>query len=190
MKTDIVLFDENLDTVKNISYDSANDECMVNCREQIINFDKATNSYLESINHGIDCISSCDGLVFTDDLWIFIEFKNGKVPKTDNYYKVKKKMPHSLNVFCDILGINISTTREKMIFILVYNKDKNKISDSECQNNSNSKDFIIDHVHGKAKEEFVRFDLHKYKGVYFKEVHTFDVEEFCEYFYDNIKPFI
>lgn len=111
MKTDIVLFDENLDTVKNISYDSANDECMVNCREQIINFDKATNSYLESINYGIDCISSCDGLVFTDDLWIFIEFKNGKISNTDNYYKVKKKMPHSLNVFCDILGINITTTR-------------------------------------------------------------------------------
>ena len=99
MKTNIVLFDENLDTVKNISCDSANDECMVNCREQIINFDKATNSYLESINHGIDCISSCDGLVFTDDLWIFIEFKNGKISKTDNYYKVKKKVPHSLNVF-------------------------------------------------------------------------------------------
>lgn len=190
MKTNIVLFDENLDTVKNISYDSANNEFMVNCREQIINFDKATNSYLESINHGIDCISSCDGLVFTDDLWIFIEFKNGKISKTDNYYKVKKKIPHSLNVFCDILGINISTTREKMIFILVYNKDKNKISDSECQNNSNSKDFIIGHVFDKANKDPIGFGLHKYKGVYFKEVHTFNVDEFCEYFDNNIKPFI
>lgn len=189
MKTNIVLFDKNLDTVKNISYDSANNEFMVNCREQIINFDKVTNSYLKSINHGIDCISSCDGLVFTDDLWIFIEFKNVEISNAGKYYKVKKKVPHSLNVFCDILGINISTTREKMIFILVYNKDKN-INCNHSNINCNSKDFIIDHVHGKAKEEFVRFDLLKYKGVYFKEVHTFDVEEFCEYFYDNIKPFI
>ncbi|MFR6454054.1 MAG: hypothetical protein ACLUOG_03405 [Peptoniphilus lacrimalis] len=190
MKTNIGIFDKNLDTVKNISYDSGNNEFMVNCREQIINFDKVTNSYLESINHGIDSISSCDGLVFTDDLWIFIEFKNGKISNTGKHYKVKKKVPHSLNIFCDILGINISTTREKMIFILVYNKDKNKISDSECQNNSNSKDFIIGHVFDKAKEEFVRFDLLKYKGVYFKEVHTFNVDEFCEYFDNNIKPFI
>lgn len=190
MKTNIGIFDKNLDTVKNISYDSGNNEFMVNCREQIINFDKVTNSYLESINHGIDSISSCDGLVFTDDLWIFIEFKNGKISNTGKHYKVKKKVPHSLNIFCDILGINISTTREKMIFILVYNKDKNKISDSECQNNSNSKDFIIGHVFDKANKDPIGFGLHKYKGVYFKEVHTFNVDEFCEYFYDNIKPFI
>lgn len=190
MKTNIGIFDKNLDTVKNISYDSGNNEFMVNCREQIINFDKVTNSYLKSINHGIDSISSCDGLVFTDDLWIFIEFKNGKISNTGKHYKVKKKVPHSLNIFCDILGINISTTREKMIFILVYNKDKNKISDSECQNNSNSKDFIIGHVFDKANKDPIGFGLHKYKGVYFKEVHTFNVEEFCEYFYDNIKPFI
>ena len=190
MKTNIGIFDKNLDTVKNISYDSGNTEFMVNCREQIINFDKVTNSYLESINHGIDSISSCDGLVFTDDLWIFIEFKNGKISNTGKHYKVKKKVPHSLNIFCDILGINISTTREKMIFILVYNKDKNKISDSECQNNSNSKDFIIGHVFDKANKDPIGFGLHKYKGVYFKEVHTFNVDEFCEYFYDNIKPFI
>lgn len=190
MKTNIGIFDKNLDTVKNISYDSGNNEFMVNCREQIINFDKVTNSYLESINHGIDSISSCDGLVFTDDLWIFIEFKNGKISNTGKHYKVKKKVPHSLNIFCDILGINITTTREKMIFILVYNKDKNKISDSECQNNSNSKDFIIGHVFDKANTDPIGFGLHKYKGVYFKEVHTFNVDEFCEYFYDNIKPFI
>lgn len=189
MKTNIEIFDKNLDTVKNISCDSHNAEFMVNCREQIINFDKVTNSYLESINHGIDCIPSCDGLVFTDDLWIFIEFKNGKISNTGNYYKVKKKVPHSLNIFCDILGINISTTREKMIFILVYNKDKNKISDSE-RHNSNSKDFIVDHIFNKANKDLIGFGLNRYEGVYFKEVHTFNVDEFCEYFDNNIKPII
>ena len=52
---------------------------------------------------------------------------------------------------------------------------------------SDSREAIAKHFLGKAKEELIRFDLERFKTLYFRNVHTYSKEEFKAYWEKN-KP--
>lgn len=113
-----------------------------------------------------------------------IQYMTDSLKEAVDFDAVKEKIRDSLLLFCDITGMQISDTREWMEFILVYNISKNPMPNQlerEGVQESNSRDVIAKYISKKAKEEFVRFDLKRFKTLYFKEVHTYSKEEFEEY---------
>lgn len=61
---------------------------------------------------------------------------------------------------------------------MVYNESKNPKEDGETQ--ESPRVAIGKHFSAKAKKKFIRFDLEKFKTIYFKEVDTFTEKEFME----------
>lgn len=115
------------------------------------------------------------------NLECFIEFKNGNLKKETK--SIREKIRDSLLIFCDITSKTISYTRANVILIVVYNElntkmprdPKRKICESESM--GAIKDFLVD----KSKSEIILFDLDKYERLYFKEVHTYTVDQFENY---------
>lgn len=79
--------------------------------------------------------------------------------------------------------------RRKVNYILVYNESKNLSEETEELgkiDQESSKTKIAKHFTKKAKKKFVRFDLGKFEGLYFKEVFTFTEKEFEKEFLSKI----
>ena len=166
------IFIDNLDTFENISLDSDKNISMTNSLIQAINFDNVKTSYLKAKNLSEHSLKSCDALYSHKSGHLFIEFKNGNIGKKANETRIK--VGDSLLILGDIKNINIvSVSRNEMEFILVYNASANGITKSQNE--------IHNHLSDLSNTENVLFGLLRYKGVYFKDVHTFTVNEFEEY---------
>ena len=173
-------------TLKEVSYDKNNKKYMTESQIRIICFDDfVTKKYVPKCKLKAT-LSSNDALYcFEEDRYIFIEFKNGKDIKSN---EIKFKILNSLLILCDINNINVSDTRSEMEFILVYNSVRKPITETEINQykkdkndiiiESGSKDYICKHISKKANTEYRRFGLSAYVGLYFKDVHTYDIEEF------------
>lgn len=87
-------------------------------------------------------------------------------------------------IFCDIINKDISFTRNNIVFILVYNGEKNPLPNQikkQVSDESSSRVEIGRHIAQKAKKEFILFDLERFQTLYFKKVHTYTTEQFEEY---------
>lgn len=73
---------------------------------------------------------------------------------------------------CDITDSKISTLRNALDFILVYNESKNPVANRE---------YISQRLNVLAKQRIARFSLDNYCGVYFRKVYTCTEKEFAEY---------
>lgn len=190
------LVNKSKDTLKETSVDNGN--YMTNIELDVINFDKLKEYYVSKYKDkiGIDFkdnergIKSLDTLILTDNLKLFIEFKNGDISyidKSDNdkmiteerlknniSYSVEWKIRDSLLILCDIIDKNISYTRENLDFILVYNQSKNPDRD-------NMKNYMLK----KSGDELVKWGYDKYK-IFFRNVHTYTQNQFEKYINDNI----
>ena len=114
------IFRKNTATLKEISKDDSdcnNIKYMTESAETAVSFDKVKRIYVNALKLSEDNAASVDAVMQFPAGVFFIEFKNGKVNKQN----VKDKMHDSLLLFCDIIGKNISYTRENISFILVYN---------------------------------------------------------------------
>lgn len=83
-----------------------------------------------------------------------------------------------------IVSKDISYTRQAVDFVLVYNLGKNPVPDQmkkEEVRESAKREEIAKYLLGKAGGELIRFDLGKYKKLYFREVHTYSEREFEKY---------
>lgn len=170
------VFKENyLSTLQDISVDSAHLTKMTELTDEIINFDEVKTAYLSMIEKRNRGIKSVDGLGYLKkkNSFIMIEFKNGKIKSGD----IKEKIKDSLLLYCDITKTNISDTRKNMEFILVH--------DRMTEERVNSRKDISRHVSKMGNKEFIEFGLESYQGVYFKEVHTYDKEQFDHYIRNN-----
>lgn len=109
-----------------------------------------------------------------------IEFKNGQV----NNRNIKDKARDSLLVFLEIIGENIAFSRSNIDFIVVYNLEKNplpkQVQKGQLQETP-SRVSIADHFMGKARKEFICFDLERYERLYYRNIHTYSKERFGEY---------
>lgn len=178
-------------TLKRASKDENEDriEYMTESQVGVINFDKVKEAYAREKglkNHP----KSNDALYIQQgDIDTFIEFKNGYMEKRKGP-ELKEKIYDSLLILTDIIGKNISYTREHLNYILVYNGVKN--SDNENINpktkvqESQSREKISKSVFDCAKGRKIDFGLEKFKGYCFKEVATYTQEEFEQEFVAKI----
>jgi hypothetical protein len=105
---------------------------MTDCQAPVVSFDSFKNNIVQNGWGGIP--KSCDALYMCDaDMWFLIEFKNGQIEnankkdlKTNEIYDAVRKLFESLFLLTEKLGQTIEFTRRNLVFILVYNEDKNK----------------------------------------------------------------
>lgn len=172
-------------TLKELSIDDSdadNIQYMTNSRLSAVDFDIAKRTYVNSLGLSEDQADSVDALLQTNDSIAFIEFKNGKM--NNEKRKVKDKIRDSLLLFSAITGKTISDTRLKADFVLVYNLEKNPLPNQmkkDLVQESQARTEIAKHFLQKGKQEFIRFDLERFRTLYFREVHTHSKEEFEEY---------
>ena len=174
----------NLSTLKEISKDDSETvaEYMTKSILPVVNFDGVKTEYLKSFHLSDELAKSCDGLLCCNDKDILIEFKNGK---SINASEIKTKIKESLLILTAIITPNeIAEIKNKGIFILVYNKDKNPVTTQEIKQKdieeAPSSQYIKQYIFKKSGKEFIRYGLEKFKK-YFNEVHTYCQQDFEEY---------
>lgn len=164
---DFKIFNNCLTTLKQTSKTAK--VYMVESKIKAVDFDKVKENYCSLCSCPDNMPKSVDAVIENKDRIVFIEFKSGKLNK--ELGNLKHKIKDSLLIFCDITNKNISFTRENVDFILVFDKEKNKDSFRD----------ISDHFIEKSANKNIYFGLHAFKSLYFKNVYTFDVEEFLGY---------
>lgn len=180
---DYEIFQSNTSSLKQASKDDANNVYMTECDKEIINFDKVVKSYCREAR--VSSVDSNDALVISNDgeTAVFIEFKNGYV-NNKTQYKLLKKIYDSMFVFTDITNENISSTRQYLNYILVYNEEKNadESNPKTEYRESKSRDEIDRILLGYGKETHIKYGLEFLKGYCFKDVYTYTKHEFEELF--------
>ena len=174
----------NLSTLKEISKDDSEAivEYMTKSTLSAINFDGVKTEYLKSFHLSDELAKSCDGLLCCNDKDILIEFKNGKTIKPS---EITIKIKESLLILTAIITQDeILEIKNKGVFILVYNKDKNPITTQEIKQKdieeAPSSQYIKQYIFKKSGKEFIRYGLEEFKK-YFNEVHTYCQQDFEEY---------
>ena len=174
----------NLSTLKEISKDDSETivEYMTHSTLSAINFDGVKTEYLKNFHLSDELAKSCDGLLCFNDKDILIEFKNGESIKPP---EIKIKIKESLLILTAIITQDeIIEIKNKGVFILVYNANKNPITTQEIKQKgiqeSPSRDSLIKYLLKIGGKEFIRYGLEKFEK-YFNEVHTYCQEEFEEY---------
>jgi hypothetical protein len=174
----------NLSTLKEISKDDSETiaKYMTQSTLSAINFDGVKTEYLKSFHLSDELAKSCDGLLCFNDKDILIEFKNGESIKPS---EIKIKIKESLLILTAIITQDeIIEIKNKGVFILVYNVNKNPITTQEIKQKgiqeSPSRDSLIKYSLKIGGKEFIRYGLEKFEK-YFNKVHTYCQEEFEEY---------
>lgn len=172
IKFDEEIFSNNEEEFAKISLDDCNQVSMTRSTKKAVNFDKVKTKYLSNNSFSNDKLKSCDALFSHHMGHTLIEFKNGKFCINE----VRIKIADSLLIIEDIKKVNIVSIAKKEIeFVFVYNEVVNAGRITASQNKIHS------HLQGLAKMEYIYFDLERYKGVYFKDVHTYTAAEFDTY---------
>lgn len=157
------------DTLKNLSLDNSDgtDKYMVESKIMALDFDLIKRKYANTFNCSEEYAKSVDSILENDNCKLFIEFKNGIIDAKQKK-AINLKAKDSLLIYGDIKGETLEYFRNNFTFILVYNGNKNKAHYNKIQNN----------IAKNAKLSLVRFGLETLKGVFFKEVFTYDQNEF------------
>lgn len=172
----------NISTLKDTSLDDDNDIYMTECEYQAIDFDGVKDNYVDG-RHIKPNPSSNDALLIIEGKAFFIEFKNRDMKK--EIFKVKKKIYESVPILNDIIDAQISSTRKELEYILVYSEAKNSTNEEEKNQHKKSLNAIQKSISAKAKVEFIRFDLERFKNFFFKDVHTYTEKEFDDFLIRN-----
>lgn len=160
------IFQSNLKSLHDISYDSANNVHMTSSVRNAVEFDTVKALYL-----GNTSLKSCDALLSHLCGHTLIEFKNGYIGSSTNL-EIRIKIADSLLIISDIKKVNIvPVAKNEIEFILVYNDTKLTPSQQTIQQ----------HIAARANQEIIHFGLERYKGVYFKDVHTYTDTELVNY---------
>ena len=165
------------DTLKQTSEDINNttsDKYMTSCETSVVNFDRFKNNFVRNMKL-IESPKSCDAL-YKDaaDEYFLIEFKNGVIEAKKNY-EIKVKIFESLLLLSEKFSKTIEFTRNNLVFILVYNENVVHGPDQFEDTGINA---IQDSLFNLARIHKIRFGLHRFKKLYFKEVYTYSKSEF------------
>ena len=121
--------------------------------------------------------------------FIFIEFKNGSFSVNEKNFKEKElpqlelKIIGSMYILQEITGKSFKELREITDYILVYNKEKNPhIFSAVDMGNYIVNLGTLNNKKIRNLKEGISFGLEKFKGYFFKNVHTYSKEEFEEKF--------
>ena len=176
------LFRDNKNTLKELSKDDPRDgvtvpKYMTESALNAVDFDMVKRRYTNAHGHSENHANSVDAISHTDDEVVFIEFKNGNVVNRE----IRDKIRDSLLMFCDITETTVSYTRQYVDFMLVYNEDNHPLPNQMTKGlvqNSPARLSIAQKLAKLGKQDFIRFELGRFKGLYFKNVHTYTQEQF------------
>jgi ribosomal protein S17E len=165
------------DTLEKTSEDvnkSTVDKYMTLCKKTVVNVDKFIYDFVK--NMSLTSIpKSCDALYMTpENEYFMIEFKNGKIEAKINY-EINVKILESLLMLSEKFTETIAFTRNNMNFILVYNEN---IEHGQEQYDNTRVSQVSVHVFKRAHISIIRFGLHRFKKLYFKNVFTYTKSEF------------
>ena len=170
------IFNENIESLSSISIDKNSKTYMTNSLLKAVNFDKVKEQYSHDLEIS-QVPASCDAILrLSNNKFIFIEFKNGKI-SSEEKRDINLKLRDSLLLFCDILKCTVTDTRNLVEFILVYNAEKNNLNNKKIS----PYDDIVTKVGRYAAEEIIRFGFKKFQNLYFYKVHTYNETEFENY---------
>lgn len=169
-------------TLQEASWDDNNEKDMTISKLSVINFDDLKKDYVENLK--LSQIKSNDALFVNNGDYTFIEFKNGKIDNTEKVFKIYSKIYDSIIIYLDldVFQGTIENMRNKMTYILVYNKAYRHTEKFEGSEHDFLRKMLI-----SSKAERIRFGLRKFKGYCFKNVHTYSKEEFEEKFVKRIE---
>lgn len=178
------------DTLENISYDNINDEYITNSQKVAIDFDKVKNLYNNKNNNSFELKSNDALYIVKNNIYYFIEFKNGDLKDYKNKlsYTIKKdlqlKIYDSWFILSDIEYLDgkkyisnmFSLSKNCIVYILVYNSKKNgKLIIHERFLNNGKQNL---NGHKSRKIDLELFGLAKFEKFLLKEVHIYDENEF------------
>lgn len=186
---------QHRDSLKQTSVDKSRKkkgivEYMTESEMQVINFDSVKEDYVKKGRLKLSEVPSSNDALFLgkDGRVCFIEFKNGEIDSMKNL-KVKLKIYDSILIFLDIIKEDLQYSRENIDYILVFNENKKhttkhfsgknmeRLLRSEV-NESDARSTITGILTEKSGKEYIQFDLEKYKGFIFREVHTYTRSQF------------
>ena len=149
-------------------HDGGNDSYMTNSELNVVGFDLVKEKYIKTLSVP-EIPKSSDALFYVNNSgeMYLIEFKSGKMDQKE-IFDVRLKIFDSLLMLTDILNKGISYTRHNLCFLLVYDETKNPSSRTE----------IGKHYLRKARKKYIRFDLERFKKLYFKDVFTVTKDDF------------
>lgn len=161
-------FDDYLTTLKETSKDEDNAEYMTESTYPAVNFDCFKSGYDSNKFCGF---RSNDALLIPPDCnnkFVFIEFKNGGIERniTDTT-EIVEKIYESLFVFNEVKKKNISFDKFHVVYVLVYNEEKNSLY------------ALNSHSAKNARKKYIIPQLDRYK-ILFSDFFTMTKSEFCE----------
>jgi len=177
------IFSESRQSLKETSKDDSNSpdiQYMTTSEMEVINFDLVKRKYANALDLSEESATSVDAILPFRDGIIFLEFKNGIV----NNRNIKDKARDSLLIFLGIIKKSIEYSRRYIDFVVVYNAEKNPLSSQEKKRRlqeTPSRVSIATCLMKKAGEEFIRFDLERYKTLYYRNIHTYTKDNFDRY---------
>ena len=184
---DYPIFCRNITTIKETSKDNHDGVTlfMTMLEIPVINFDGVKDAYIFGL-HLTESPKSNDALcILSDGTYLFIEFKNGYIDKK-KVFDIRGKIYDSLLIFSDIINEGISSFRNNMDYILVYNEDRNPeeeqdTSPTEQIQESKSRLEIGIRLSKLGGKNHIRFGLDRFQSFCFRNVFTYTVEEFDQY---------
>lgn len=167
-------YQQNYESLREISYDSANDEHPTTLAEKAYNFDTIALKTYQYSENLVPC--SPDAIYFGDKLY-FIEFKNGRLDTQEKKRSLRLKFIEGPYIIMSkILKENrIYLSKEEFfkipkVAIIVYNSSKNP---SEVL---------------KSRYD-ARFQLEEYKYTLLKNIYTINFKQFEKMVRKKIYPF-
>ena len=155
----------------------------------VVNFDHVVDAYAKKY-HVHPFPASNDALLQVDDMFFFVEFKDGKM-SNGLIHELKRKNFESLLIFLDLMHETLSFARQHVKYVLVYNGEKSKDYIAKCEQNAATKLEKSEYVSSpsylkimgcvghKAKTNPDIFGLRKqFEGIYFKEMYFYSKEDF------------
>ena len=163
-------------------------EYMTKSNLPVYDLDMLKTKYFETLSC---CEEACSAdALFVDNAGkgIIIEFKNGHISSKEAFGVLKKAYDSTI-VLADLCNFHVSSAREELDFVLVYNKNKNydeswsggKRASDEPKRERHF-DAIQDQVSKLAKTRIDRFGLKKLEGYLFRNVYTYTESEFEQLF--------
>ena len=168
-------------SLKKASKDDANSQHMCDSLIEVVNFDKIPTVYAKGKGWSGVPLSNDALYIESENLWHFIEFKNGEVKK----HEVYRKIYDSLIMLVEMNIIpNLEFSRKHITYTLVYNSDKYSRAKKSVE-----RDKVYGHTRRMAKKERMMFEIEKFEKYLFSETHTYTVDEFNENFVSRIEKF-
>jgi len=150
------------------------DKYMTSCKKMVVNVDKLKDNFVKNMSL-TSVPKSCDAFYMTSRKEFFmIEFKNGKIEAKKNY-EINVKIFESLLMLSEIFSKTTTFMRDNMYFILVYNES---IEHGQEQYENTGIKRVSGPVFKRALIREIRFGLHRFKKLYFKDVFTYSKAEF------------